>query len=285
MASRRQSQFEDFIEVTSKLPWKAGMGLAIVSYVVLHVMAGMHVQQPTSAANMGSYAGKQLFVTFAMFGQIVIPFALLLGSLVSFTRQRKCQKLYKSVEQHTHSMTAKPSAMQAVERMTWQEFEMLVGESFRQKGYTVKETGGGGADGGIDLQMTRYGKKYLVQCKQWKTYKVSVKTVREFFGVMVDAGAVGGFIVTSGVFTSEAISFAADKQINLIDGDKLLKIINGTIPAVTPSEQDTSIDSSPLCPRCNSPMVKRTARQGSNAGKEFWGCSQFPKCRQVVNTH
>ncbi|MFZ5773857.1 MAG: topoisomerase DNA-binding C4 zinc finger domain-containing protein [Thermodesulfobacteriota bacterium] len=39
----------------------------------------------------------------------------------------------------------------------------------------------------------------------------------------------------------------------------------------------------PLCPKCNSIMVKRTARKGSNAGKEFWGCSQFPKCRQVVN--
>ncbi|MEW6520221.1 MAG: restriction endonuclease [Thermodesulfobacteriota bacterium] len=283
MASRRQSPFEDFIEVTSKLPWKAGVGLAIVSYMVLHMMAGMHVQQPTTASNMGAYAGKQFYVTLAMFGQIIIPFALLLGSLVSFTRQRKCQKLYKSVEQHTPATTAKHSAMLAVERMTWQEFEMLVGESFRQQGYKVKETGGGGADGGIDLQMTLNGKKYLVQCKQWKTCKVSVKTVREFFGVMVDAGAVGGFIVTSGVFTNEAISFAADKQINLVDGGKLLKIINGASPAAAPPEMDIPPAPPPLCPKCNSIMVKRTARKGSNAGKEFWGCSQFPKCRQVVN--
>jgi len=201
MASRRQSPFEDFIEVTSKLPWKAGVGLAIVSYVGFHLVAGMKVQQPATAANMGAFAGKQFYITLAMFGQIVIPFALLLGSFLSFMRQRKCQKLYNSVEQHTPA-TAKHSAMQAVERMTWQEFEMLVGESFRQLGYTVKETGGGGADGGIDLQMTLKGMKYLVQCKQWKTYKVGVKTIREFFGVMVDAGAVGGFIVTSGVFTN-----------------------------------------------------------------------------------
>jgi restriction system protein len=282
MASRRQSPFEDFIEVTSKLPWKAGVGLAIVSYVGFHLVAGMKVQQPATAANMGAFAGKQFYITLAMFGQIVIPFALLLGSFLSFMRQRKCQKLYNSVEQHTPA-TAKHSAMQAVERMTWQEFEMLVGESFRQRGYTVKETGGGGADGGIDLQMTLKGMKYLVQCKQWKTYKVGVKTIREFFGVMVDAGAVGGFIVTSGVFTNEAISFAADKQIGLIDGDKLLKIIKGASPAIAPPEMDIPLALSPLCPKCNSLMVKRTARQGSNVGKEFWGCSQFPKCRQVVN--
>lgn len=38
----------------------------------------------------------------------------------------------------------------------------------------------------------------------------------------------------------------------------------------------------PLCPRCSSAMVKRTAKGGDNAGKEFWGCSNFPKCREIV---
>ncbi len=38
----------------------------------------------------------------------------------------------------------------------------------------------------------------------------------------------------------------------------------------------------PLCPRCASEMVKRFARGGENAGKAFWGCSNFPKCREVV---
>ena len=33
----------------------------------------------------------------------------------------------------------------------------------------------------------------------------------------------------------------------------------------------------PRCPRCAGAMVKRTAKGGDNAGKEFWGCSNFPK--------
>jgi very-short-patch-repair endonuclease len=37
-----------------------------------------------------------------------------------------------------------------------------------------------------------------------------------------------------------------------------------------------------LCMACNSPMVKRMAKKGPNAGKWFWACSAFPKCRQVV---
>jgi len=172
---------------------------------------------------------------------------------------------------------------------------MLVGESFRRKGYTVKETGGGGADGGIDLEMSLNGQKYLVQCKQWKAFKVGVKVLREFFGVMVANGAKGGFVVTSGVFTEDAVNFVEDKNITLIDGEKLMKIIN-TVQAAQPLEKkniprqelkensrpNKEASASPFCPKCNNAMVKRTAKQGPNAGKEFWGCSQYPKCKSVI---
>lgn len=36
------------------------------------------------------------------------------------------------------------------------------------------------------------------------------------------------------------------------------------------------------CPDCNSPMVLRTARRGTNAGSQFYGCSRFPKCRRII---
>lgn len=37
-----------------------------------------------------------------------------------------------------------------------------------------------------------------------------------------------------------------------------------------------------LCPKCGSEMVLRETKKGTNAGKPFWGCSSFPKCRSVV---
>lgn len=37
------------------------------------------------------------------------------------------------------------------------------------------------------------------------------------------------------------------------------------------------------CSRCNSPMVLRKTTRGKNAGNEFWGCSAFPKCKNVAN--
>ena len=38
----------------------------------------------------------------------------------------------------------------------------------------------------------------------------------------------------------------------------------------------------PDCPKCARPMVRRTARKGANAGREFWGCTEFPRCRGIV---
>lgn len=42
------------------------------------------------------------------------------------------------------------------------------------------------------------------------------------------------------------------------------------------------IDLGPDCPRCSSQMVRRTAKSGDNAGKEFWGCTKFPVCRGMM---
>ncbi|PWB55992.1 MAG: topoisomerase [Anaerolineales bacterium] len=52
----------------------------------------------------------------------------------------------------------------------------------------------------------------------------------------------------------------------------------GNIPPV-PVEinQGRSI---PFCPKCGIPMVLRTAGKGEYTGQHFYGCSNFPKCRE-----
>ncbi len=35
------------------------------------------------------------------------------------------------------------------------------------------------------------------------------------------------------------------------------------------------------CPQCGRPMVLRTTKKGNNLGRQFLGCSAFPKCRAV----
>jgi predicted RNA-binding Zn-ribbon protein involved in translation (DUF1610 family) len=48
-----------------------------------------------------------------------------------------------------------------------------------------------------------------------------------------------------------------------------------TVVAEKHSQNDNS------CPKCGKPMILRTARSVDNQGKQFWGCSGFPKCRTV----
>ena len=38
-----------------------------------------------------------------------------------------------------------------------------------------------------------------------------------------------------------------------------------------------------ICPKCGKQLVLRTARRGANAGRQFYGCSNFPKCRFIMN--
>lgn len=160
---------------------------------------------------------QSMYKGLATAGQYIVPLICTLGALFSALGRWKREQLFSDVEQS--------DSAGALNEMSWQEFEMLVGEAFRRKGYTVNETGGGGADGGVDLVLRRGGDKFLVQCKQWKAYKVGVTTIREVYGVMAAEGATGGYVVTSGVFTQEAKSFAEGKNIYLIDGPELTTMI------------------------------------------------------------
>ena len=137
-----------------------------------------------------------------------------------------------------------------------------------------------GPDGGVDLVLRKDGRKVLVQCKHWKKNKVGVKEVRELNGVVAAKGAYSGILVTSGIFTTEALNFAGESPIELIDGDRLARLI----PQIEGIAKTSSFNSEiPSCPKCGSSMVKKIAKQGFNAGNEFWGCPTYPKCKGTRN--
>ena len=273
MPSRKQSFIEDLIEITSKLPWWVGVVLALVLYVWLHSVAVSEVTAVSQLGKMGDFVGQHLFKTLASVGQYLFPFIFLVGAAMSAYGRAKRQALLAQVASSPDRGT--------LNDMSWQQFEALVGEAFRRKGYKVTETGGGGADGGVDLSMKKEGETFLVQCKQWKATKVGVTTVRELYGVMAANGATGGFVVTSGVFTDEARAFAVGRNIKLMDGKALHALIRGvSVPAKAAAASPAATPAgSPACPVCQSQMVKRTAKRGENSGNAFWGCSRYPACK------
>lgn len=41
-------------------------------------------------------------------------------------------------------------------------------------------------------------------------------------------------------------------------------------------------ESAPTCSECGNKMIRRQAKNGKNAGREFWGCTGYPKCKAVL---
>lgn len=286
MARRKKtSPAEDVMDLVALLPWWAGAGLALAFYAGLHAVASQPVVTAMHPSQMGAMFTQTLWKTLASVGQYLLPTLCLAGAGMSAWRRKKREGLVSGV--------TKSDADDVLNGMTWQEFEMLVGQGFRRQGYHVLESGGGGADGGVDLVLSRPGKsgseKFLVQCKQWRAFRVGVEVVRELYGVMAATGAAGGFVVTSGRFTKEAVDFAGGRNVALVDGTQLQRLLRQTTadkpvphpraaqPTPKPAAQPPG--ATPTCPVCSKGMVRRTAKRGANAGADFWGCAAYPACR------
>jgi restriction system protein len=177
--------------------------------------------------------------------------------------------------------------LEKIRQLSWQRFEELVAEVYRRRGYSAAITGGGGADGGVDVTLRREGEMVFVQCKHWKAITVDVSKARELLGVVAAKSADKGILITSGRFTPSAKQFAVGNRLDLIDGVGLVQLMRNITSGVTSADnfqptaasQEVARESSPLCPRCNSEMVTRVASRGQWAGDSFWGCPTFPQCR------
>lgn len=276
--SRDDSILDTFYDLATLVPWQVGVALAVAIFGALHWYAGTPVPI-ADAKNPGSLTTTIVAGALrqaAAVGQFVLPLALLMGAGASAFR--------RSRQKEIHARVSADSGRSEVAKLNWAEFEGLVAESFRQKGYRVVERGGAGPDGGVDLELYLGKDKYLVQCKHWKTYQVGVAIVRELYGVMAAEGAVGGFVVASGAFTQDARAFAEGRSIELVDARSLKRLVGAPATAPAPASKLSKVAvaaDTPNCPVCNSPMVKRPAKRGPNAGGFFWGCPQYPKCRGV----
>ena len=251
----------------ASLPWPVGVVSGVAAFVLIRFGVG---------AWFTAVGGSLLGPLGQQIGPLLAPFAWLtmlgcwIAAGVSWASARKRRVLHDT-----------RSDLDSLAQISWREFEMLVGESFRRKGYEVVETGLGGKDGGIDLILSKNGRRELVQCKQWKRRQVGAATVREMWGLVDHHGADAVHVVSVGGFTPDAARFAAGKPIHLVTGRELLGRIRAAqaaapvgVPASKPEPSDA-----PPCPICAGTMVMRHNRR---TGEPFLGCARFPKCRGTV---
>jgi restriction system protein len=245
---------------------------AVVAALVVGVLA--EVVAPSLAPSYPKANGVNFAVMFLPFFRIIGAFfagaILLFGVWGAISRRLERDTDQKRLNSQT--------GVDSIRRLSWQEFERLLGEAYRLQGYQVIQRGGSVADGGVDLEVHKDSEKLLVQAKHWKTWVVRLPQVRELWGAVADEHADGGILVTSGTFTDDARAWTKAKNLTLIDGDELARMIttvqNGERVAPPAPEHRA-------CARCGRPMVIRTAKQGPSAGQRFWGCTGYPSCRHT----
>lgn len=269
----RRKDDDNLFELIFRLtPWWASLLIVAASYVVLRFIVPLF---------LGTHSPwTLLFVVYAPYVALLMALYVAVAEAAKFQRRRL-------LDQQT--------SLDDIRRMPWQQFERLVGEAYRRKGYAVEEVGGGGPDGGVDLILRRGGETTLVQCKRWKDKRVGAPTVRELRGAVARDRATCGLFVTSGTFTNEARAESQGQPpLELVDGAALLELVKEVqspgastpearppaVVKVPPPAIPAAVPASiPGCPACQRPMLLREARRGQNAGGQFWGCPAYPQCR------
>lgn len=281
--AKRYPILQDLLAATSKLPWRTAVGLSILTFLALHLVADLF--DPLEAAGEPGAAGAitagYVVHVIALVLQFILPIGFLGGVAVAIVNRVKAIRLLEAPPDDTPA---------AVKGIGWREFETAICEAFRREGYRVEERGRSAPDAQIDLIATKAKRRILIQCKHWKAPQVGVALVRELTEIVAARRADGGALVTGGSFTKEARDLAASSRIRLIDGDAIQEILGSAQPSPTvlaatpaPVAARAVSASAPACPKCGSAMIDRVAKQGKFAGRHFWGCSQFPKCTGIAS--
>lgn len=268
--------FHDLHEMLLVAPWWAGPPVALIVYSAFR----WFLPWVFAVSNSDDAMAKVLWPTLTRISIGVAPWAAICVLMVWLFALLGKWSNRERLDRQT--------GIESIRGLSWQDFERLLAEAFRRQGYSVEHLGGAGPDGGVDLRLKRGGELVLVQCKQWLSWSVGVKIVRELHGVVAAQSATRGIVVTSGTYTQDAAAFARTVPMTLIDGDELLRLIADvrSAPAIAEPVRPAFVAPAihvmpavPECPMCGVTMALRTAKKGSQAGSQFWGCTKYPSCR------
>jgi restriction system protein len=133
MARRKDGVLGGLLDIAKLLPWWVDIAIAIIAYFWLHSIATSEIVAVAQPGKMGAIVSEQLFKTLSTIGQYLLPLVFLMGAAMSFSGRKK--------REHLLSETKQRGKQNALLDMSSREFEMLVGEVFRKRGFTVVEMG------------------------------------------------------------------------------------------------------------------------------------------------
>lgn len=108
------------------------------------------------------------------------------------------------------------------------KFEHFVADLWKEMGYQA-EVFQQSRDGGIDIEATNHlNEKHLIQAKRYgKNSVVGGPKVREYAGLYAqESGVDKVYVVTTNKFTSQARKIADNADVELVNAERLVKLIN-----------------------------------------------------------
>ena len=156
---------------------------------------------------MQHYTDAQLY-SFAVLLLFLLLFVWKLWHFFSLSASRRYLRRHASLKR--------------LKKLNWSEFEHLCRLLFEEEGWQVRENEKKGADGGVDLWMKKRRSVAIVQCKKYEDARVTIKVIREMYGLMYEYGADRAFVVTTSEFTKECYRFVEDKEMELLNGERLV---------------------------------------------------------------
>ncbi|MBM7620176.1 restriction system protein [Bacillus tianshenii] len=140
-----------------------------------------------------------------------------------FKQQARELKLIEYRVKQTERIKAK-SQLESIKEMHHFEFEYFMKEVFELLGYKANLTPKTG-DGGKDILLHKNKELILVECKRFNKTKVTRPDIQKFHSAIIDMEAKRGYFVTTGAFTKQAIEYALNKSIELINGEELIRLL------------------------------------------------------------
>jgi len=116
------------------------------------------------------------------------------------------------------------ATLESLRALSWDEFSAALEDGFRRDGYVVTRLDGTG----VDLELTKAGRVSLVGCKRWKVARAGIEPLRELEAARHAREAHECIYVAAGEITDTARAFVAEKNIRLLHGAELVKLLPGT---------------------------------------------------------
>jgi len=93
-------------------------------------------------------------------------------------------------------------------------------QAFRREGYTVNQLAAQ-----ADFELVQGWRSTLVACKRWKATRTGIEPLRELDAACRARKAYGCIYVAAGEITEQAAAFAAEKNIRLLHGAELARML------------------------------------------------------------